>query len=70
MDAPGQGMRADRLNVDRVVFLLSDGRSKDYPLDVSAAKALRDQKRVKLYAFGLGEYIDWEVLREVVCEYT
>ncbi len=63
-------MRADKLNVDRILFLLSDGRSRDYPLDVSAAKALRDQKRIKFYAFGLGEFIDWGVLREVVCEYA
>jgi uncharacterized protein YegL len=60
------GMRADGLKVDRVLFLLSDGRSRDYPLDVQAAKNLREQKRVKLYAFGLGEFIDWAVLREVV----
>jgi uncharacterized protein YegL len=60
------GMRPERLNVKRILFLLSDGRSTDYPQDKLNAEILRKEKNIELYAFGLGEYIDWAVLREVV----
>lgn len=59
------GMRPDRENVKRIIFLLSDGRSTDYPLDKEVAVKLRNEKRIELFAFGLGEYIDWATLREV-----
>ena len=58
-------MRPDQRNVRRILFLLSDGRSTDYPEDVKWATKLREDRGIEFYSYGLGEYIDWRILRQV-----
>jgi len=60
------GMRPDRQNVKRILYLLSDGRSTDHPKDSTWGERLRQDKNIEMYAFGLGKYIDWPILREVI----
>ncbi|CAD5221877.1 unnamed protein product [Bursaphelenchus xylophilus] len=53
---PEHGMRD--ASVRKVVFLLSDGRTHDFPKDSIAADQLRNQiPNVSIWAYGTGEYV-------------
>ncbi|VDK86223.1 unnamed protein product [Litomosoides sigmodontis] len=50
------GMRPS--NVPKIIYLLSDGRTHDYPKDREMADLLRQQiSNVDIYAYGTGEYV-------------
>ncbi|CAD5215908.1 unnamed protein product [Bursaphelenchus okinawaensis] len=53
---PQHGLRDS--SVRKVVFLLSDGRTHDFPKDAIAADALRSHiPNVSVWAYGTGEYV-------------
>ncbi|CAG9533231.1 unnamed protein product [Cercopithifilaria johnstoni] len=50
------GMRPS--NVPKILYLLSDGRTHDYPKDTEMADLLRQQiSNIDIYAYGTGEYV-------------
>lgn len=45
-------------NVRKIIYLLSDGRTHDYPKDTEFADLLRQQiDNIDIYAYGTGEYV-------------
>lgn len=45
-------------NVPKIIYLLSDGRTHDYPKHVEIADLIRQRIRnVDIYAYGTGEYV-------------
>uniref|UniRef100_A0A1I8EH82 von Willebrand factor type A domain-containing protein n=1 Tax=Wuchereria bancrofti TaxID=6293 RepID=A0A1I8EH82_WUCBA len=50
------GMRPS--DIPKIIYLLSDGRTHDYPKDTEMADLLRQQiDNVDIYAYGTGEYV-------------
>ncbi|VDO61416.1 unnamed protein product [Onchocerca flexuosa] len=50
------GMRPP--HVSKIIYLLSDGRTHDYPKDTEMADLLRQQiNNIDIYAYGTGEYV-------------
>jgi hypothetical protein len=51
-----QGMRDS--SVPKIIYLLSDGRTHDYPRDFELADTLRSRiPNLSIYAYGTGEYV-------------
>lgn len=45
-------------HVPKIIYLLSDGRTHDYPKDREMADLLRQRiSNVDIYAYGTGEYV-------------
>ena len=45
-------------NVKKILFLLSDGRTHDYPLDAINSRALRRAvDNLDIWAYGTGDYV-------------
>ncbi|KAL4002843.1 von Willebrand factor type A domain family protein [Acanthocheilonema viteae] len=50
-------------NVPKIIYLLSDGRTHDYPKDTEMADLLRQRiSNVDIYAYGTGEYVAMDEL--------
>ncbi|KAM3723749.1 Cuticlin-6 [Dirofilaria immitis] len=50
------GMRSP--HISKIIYLLSDGRTHDYPKDMEMADLLRQQiDNIDIYAYGTGEYV-------------
>lgn len=45
------------LNVPKILYLLSDGRTHDFPKDSEMADQLRKVPNLEIWAYGTGEYV-------------
>uniref|UniRef100_A0AC34QTC8 Uncharacterized protein n=1 Tax=Panagrolaimus sp. JU765 TaxID=591449 RepID=A0AC34QTC8_9BILA len=58
------GMRDS--SVPKIVYLLSDGRTHDYPKDAEMSELMRRKiPNVDIWAYGTGEYIAWNELSNI-----
>ncbi|VDD88055.1 unnamed protein product [Enterobius vermicularis] len=58
---PENGMRSS--NVPKIVYLLSDGRTHDYPKDAEMSDLMRRKiPNVDIWAYGTGDYVAWNEL--------
>lgn len=51
-------------DVQKMVFLLSDGRTNDHPKDYQGGQAIRE-RGIDLYSYGTGKYVAVEELWEI-----
>lgn len=50
-------------NVPKIVYLLSDGRTHDYPKDAEMSDLMRRKiPNVDIWAYGTGDYVAWNEL--------
>lgn len=50
-------------SIPKIIYLLSDGRTHDYPKDTEMADLLRQQiSNIDIYAYGTGEYVAMDEL--------
>lgn len=54
-------------SVPKIAFLISDGRTQDYPEDIVQSAKLRDLG-VNIWAYGLGEYVAIEQLINITAD--
>ncbi|KAI6201597.1 hypothetical protein M3Y96_00859100 [Aphelenchoides besseyi] len=66
---PEFGLRGP--NVKKIVFLLSDGRTHDFPKDAIASEAMRRSiENLSIYAYGTGEYVAMNELINITKDET
>lgn len=53
-------------SVPKILYLLSDGRTHDFPMDSEMAEQIRKRiPSIEVWAYGTGEYVAWTALANI-----